>query len=61
MYMKQEVGPGWPGHDGAYWRIGMIYEWKGDPEKARQSFERAVRLNPGENRYRESLNALAKD
>lgn len=60
-YLGREAEPGNPGHDGAYWRLGMIYEKQGNRDKARQSFERAIELNPSEKRYRESINALDKN
>lgn len=57
-YLDRDTAPGNPGHDGAYWRLGMIYKKQGKLEKARKSFERAIEINPNEKRYRESINAL---
>jgi tetratricopeptide (TPR) repeat protein len=58
-YLTLEVLPGYPGHDGAHWRLGIIYEMRGDSEMAKEHFETAIRLNPDEERYRKSLNELA--
>lgn len=60
-YLGRDAAPGTPGHDGAYWRLGMIYEKQGNIEKARKSYERAIELNPNEKRYRKSIDALDND
>ncbi len=60
-YLDRDAAPGDPGHDGAYWRLGMIYEKQGNIEKARKSYERAIELNPNEKRYQESIDALDSD
>jgi len=60
-YLTMEPKPGYPGHDGAHWRIGMLYEISGDTARARTEYETAVRLNPDEDGYRESLKSLDKD
>lgn len=60
-YLTMEPKPGYPGHDGAHWRMGMLYEIRGDEVRARGEYETAVRLNPDEDGYRESLKALDKD
>jgi tetratricopeptide (TPR) repeat protein len=57
-YMTMEVAPGYPGYDGAHWRLGMIYEHKGDVDRARTEYETAVELNPDGEKYRESLASL---
>ncbi len=60
-YLTIEVQPGYPGYDGAHWRLGMLYEHKGDAAIARTEYETASRLNPDDDKYRDSLNELAKD
>jgi len=60
-YLTLEVPPGYPGHDAAHWRMGMLYEHKGDAVRAKEEFETAVSLNPDEENYRKALNELAKD
>jgi tetratricopeptide (TPR) repeat protein len=60
-YLTLEVPPGYPGFDAAHWRLGMLYEHKGDADRAREEFETALSLNPDEENYRKALNELAKD
>ncbi len=57
-YLEHEVEAGRPGHDAAHWRMGMLYELRGDLSKAREAFETAIGLNGTEEKYRESLAAL---
>jgi len=61
LYLTIEVPPGYPGPDAAHWRMGMLYEHKGDAQRAKEEFETAVSLNPDEENYRKALNELAKD
>jgi tetratricopeptide (TPR) repeat protein len=61
MYLQKDVKPGYPGYDGAHWRLGMLYAHKGDAATARTEYETAVLLNPDEDRYAESLKELDKD
>lgn len=61
VYLKKDVNPGYPGYDGAHWRLGMLFEHKGDVATARTEYETAVLLNPDEDRYAESLKDLDKD
>lgn len=61
MYLEKEVPAGYPGPDGAHWRLGMIYQHMGDVEMARSEYELAVKLNPAEDRYAESLKKLDED
>lgn len=42
---------------GAHWRLGMVYEAKREPARARAEYEKALRLNP---RHPESAAALKK-
>lgn len=57
-YIEYDVEPGYPGYDGAHWRLGMLFEHKNDLATARTEYETAVRLNPDEERYSESLKSL---
>jgi tetratricopeptide (TPR) repeat protein len=57
-YLDREVQPGYPGHDAAHWRLGMIYQHQGESARAREAFETAIGLNPDEAKYRDSLAAL---
>lgn len=58
LYLTLEEWPGHPGHDGAHWRLGMLYEHLDDRARARSEYETAIRLNPDEEMYRESLESL---
>jgi tetratricopeptide (TPR) repeat protein len=58
QYLTIEVPSGYPGPDGARWRLGMLYEHKGDLAAARQQYQTAVELNPDDEKYRKSLKAL---
>lgn len=42
----------------AWWRLGMLYELKGDIITAKNSFEKALELNPNNENARKSLQAL---
>lgn len=58
-YLTMEVLPGYPGYDGAHWRLGMIYGHRGEQALAKEHFETAIRLNPDNENYHKSLNELA--
>jgi tetratricopeptide (TPR) repeat protein len=58
MYLTKDVKPGYPGVDSAHWRLGTLFELKGDVTRARTEYETAARLNPDENKYKESLKKL---
>lgn len=60
-YLTLELAPGYPDYAGAHWRLGMIYEHRSDPERARDEYETAVRLDPGSDNYRDSLKNLDND
>jgi tetratricopeptide (TPR) repeat protein len=61
IYLEKEIQPGYPGYDGAHWRLGMLHQRKGDLAMARSEYELAVRLNPNEDRYSESLKNLDEE
>ena len=42
----------------AHWRLGMLYEHKGDTEQARGSYEKALQLNPDHEEARKALKKL---
>lgn len=58
LYLTREVQPGYPGYDGAHWRLGMLFEQKQDLGRARAEYALAVQLNPDEDTYRKSLETL---
>ncbi len=45
-YMKHEPTQGNPTHAAAFWRLGLIYEHKGDLEAAIKSMEKSLELDP---------------
>ncbi len=61
IYLTKEVEPGYPGYDGAHWRLGMLHEHKGDVAPARMEYETAIQINPEQDNYRDALEKLDKD
>ncbi len=57
-YLTVEVKPGYPGYDAAHWRMGMLFEHKDDPVRAKSEYETAIQLNPDDEKYQTSLKAL---
>lgn len=49
--------PGAPGHDAAHWRLGNLWEKKGDKPAARAAYEAALAINPG---FQQAIDALKK-
>ncbi len=49
--------PGAPGHDAAHWRLGNLWEKKGDKPAARAAYEAALALNPA---FQQAIEALKK-
>lgn len=50
--------PGVPGHDAAHWRLGNLYEKKGDPDAARAEYRASLAVNPGFEQAKDSLKKL---
>lgn len=50
--------PGAPGHDATYWRLGNLWERKGDKPAARAAYLAALTANPGFAQASESLAKL---
>ncbi|MFC1564102.1 tetratricopeptide repeat protein [candidate division KSB1 bacterium] len=46
-----------PSHAAAYWRLGNIYEKKDDPDKAMETYEACLKLDP---KYENALKDLAR-
>lgn len=57
-YLKGEPDDNTPARTYAYWRLGMIYEHKGDTAQARRSYGAAVELDPENDRARKALEKL---
>lgn len=47
-----------PDLSSAYWRLGMLYEIKGDKTTAKIQYEKALELNPNNENARKALEAL---
>lgn len=58
IYLQHEPQQGQPALDSAHWRLGMLYEKAGDLELAKQEYEKALMLNPQEEKYEEALKNL---
>jgi tetratricopeptide (TPR) repeat protein len=48
---------GSPGHDAAYWRLGNLWEKKGDKKAARAAYEAALAINPN---FQQAIDSLKK-
>jgi tetratricopeptide (TPR) repeat protein len=59
-YLETEPPAGQPTWANAHWRLGMLYELKGDPETARSEFEAALELDPNDENARKSLEKLSE-
>lgn len=51
---KNEVSKGAPSKDGAYWRLGMIYELENNKTKALECFEKAYAIKESDS-YKEAI------
>lgn len=49
--------PGSPGHEAAQWRLGILWEKKGDKQAARAAYEAALAINPN---FQQAIDALKK-
>ncbi|MBI3885246.1 MAG: tetratricopeptide repeat protein [Opitutae bacterium] len=49
--------PGAPGHDAAHWRLGNLWEKKGDPAAARAAYQASLKINP---QFQQAADALKK-
>ena len=45
------------GHDAAHWRLGMLFEKKGDKPAAKSAYEAALKVNP---KFAQAIEALKK-
>jgi len=57
-YLKTEHPGSLPGHDAAHWRLGMLYEIKGNKAKAEKEYKTALKLNPDNEKYSDALENL---
>ncbi len=57
-YLRHEPDSGQPGLDWANYRLGMIYEFKSEPENARASYKASLALNSDHNQAKKALKKL---
>ena len=57
-YINSDPGPGNPSLDAAHWRLGMLYEMRGNLETARHEYALALEMVPDEEKYKKALDAL---
>jgi tetratricopeptide (TPR) repeat protein len=55
--LKLSPPPGSPGHDAAHWRLGNLWEKKGDKKAARAAYEAALTINPN---FQQAVDSLKK-
>lgn len=55
-YLDREVPRGAPGHQHAWWRLGMLHELRRESDKARAAYEAALAIDP---EHEEAKKALA--
>ena len=58
-YLKGKPADNLPAHTFAYWRLGMIYEHKGDVAQARLAYQAALELDPENDPARKALKKLS--
>lgn len=56
-YLQHEPEDGQPTLPNAHWRLGLIYEHKGDKESAQKAYEAALKIEPD---YKAAKDALEK-
>jgi len=60
-YLMTRPGPDQPSHAMAHWRLGMVYDLRGESDPAMAEFERAVALEPDNRQFKAALDAAKKD
>jgi tetratricopeptide (TPR) repeat protein len=58
MYLQNKPARGAPTWANAHWRLGMLYDIKGDKAAARKEFEAALALDPDDENAKEALEKL---
>lgn len=58
IYMTLPMQPYQPSHASAMWRMGMLYELKGNPTEAKSAYQKALSLDAEHKQAREALKAL---
>jgi tetratricopeptide (TPR) repeat protein len=57
-YVNHEPGVDSPSLDSAYWRLGMLYELKGEIDNAISAYESGLQINPDNSDCKKSLKKL---
>ena len=58
-FLKGEPDHDLPDHTFAHWRMGMIFEARGDTGRAKRAYETALELDPENERARKALKKLS--
>jgi tetratricopeptide (TPR) repeat protein len=61
VYLESDPRPDQPTRAMAHWRLGMVYDLKGERDLALEHLERAVDLNPDNKEFRAALEAARKE
>ena len=61
VYLASDPRADQPTHAMAHWRLGMVYELKGEKALAIEHLEKAVELNPENKEFRAALEAARKE
>lgn len=57
-YLKYQPDNTLPQHESVYWRLAMIYQIKNDKDKAKESIQKALAINPDNEDYKKLLKEL---
>jgi len=60
-YLEVEAPPNAPSRAAAHWRLGMVYDLQGRPDRALEEMHRAVELAPDNREFRKSLKEIEKN
>lgn len=58
IYLTLPMQPYQPSHASAMWRMGMLYELKGDAAQAKSAYQKALSLDTGHEQAKKALKAL---
>jgi tetratricopeptide (TPR) repeat protein len=60
IYLESEPDPGQPSHAMAHWRLGTVYQLRGETDLAITHFSKACELDPGNRQFEAALEAARK-
>ena len=58
QYIEADPGTPNPGLDAAHWRLGMLYEMKGNNQTALHEYTLALEMRPDEEKYKKAIERL---